>query len=59
MNSTLVSEIYTDLDHSQVALQFNNETYILVVKGLDVRVALDNYLLIARERIDTEVSEWG
>ena len=50
MNRTAL-EIFTDLDHGQIALKGKNDSIIQVVKGREVKEMVDNYLLVAREMI--------
>lgn len=54
MNWT-VSEIFTDLDHSQIALKASNNSIIIVVEGREVKEMIDNYLRVAREEIRMEI----
>jgi hypothetical protein len=50
-----VSEIFTDLDHSQIALKPSNNSIIIVVEGREVKEMMDNYLRVAREEIRMEI----
>jgi hypothetical protein len=39
------------LDHGHIALKGQNDSFIQVVKGREVKEMMDNYLLVAREMI--------